>query len=1175
VVRRAALAPAVSPGVDRHGEIERAARPRSRSDAAPAVDGPATEQPAGSTRNGAGTRRAPVALAPSQARALQRLAGNRAVSALVTAQRRPADPAFGDVPANEASAGLQAGSTVDAGAAAGTTADAVVAGGGPAGDSGTGAPAGDAAHSEAQTASAELHRLGASGLHEAMAPAVGAAQAAAASGATGAIEEAVGSGGRGLAQSAGTAAAEAAGEAAAGARELPEVPVAPSAEGGQEVEPTGAAAGGVDGLPVQRDAALAEPIAEIRPPELPNAEVEADSSHLATVSQEAQSEAGSVGSSAGRPSGGGLLGGLISRAVSWVGGKVSSVTGLLSGAGSTVLDVLRHPVDSLTAGVKATVTGARHAASAAIGAVGGGVRAALDGARGAIQGVVKGAFGAARTLLGRLGPMIGQAVRSAISGGKGLASSVIELVQQKAQQLFAGFTALPARIAAAATGAVTRLQTALTAITTRIAATVTELTTRIATTLDGAIQAAGAVVQNIVGRARSFLSGVPGIIASLVRPIVDRILAAVSRFVARIQAAIHRVIATVRAAITRAVAVVVGLVQRAVAAAADFIRNRIAAVRDLVVGAIQHAMDAARSAVAAVGNLIRTAMQRILAPIREWLITKITDWLAPRIKSALAAIPPAVLEARIAAAAAARKAAALARSAATTAGQIVQKSRDAVNIEGHDIVRGLLKPDGDHFSVGLGATGEATAGLGAVLTAGLSLDVVVDYPSHEVGLFLSPAAGVGATGGEAARAAVGFAGSWGTVLSFGANRGRGVRAGYQGAFINAGLAAQGDYGAGVSMGSGFYVGAAPLRHAVAPLVAAGSQDPHVPQSQTTPGTPGTPAVPPGPAVAQPEHGLTSGRVFFDTGQATITPAGRAEIDGVLGTIASTASSHPESTFRAVTLGGASLRWRHPDKRGADADNLALSQQRADAVNSLVVSGLAARGLTGRVATSSTGTGSAQAAADARTRHLSSDDNAQIYRDTTVTVYEAERTHTPGTPGTPGTPPTTVTQHPSVGGWTYDPADTPRPAWSGDWGGDDRTGHGFYDPHDPNSPFSPGSDANVLDPMNGPWVPDLLNRPTMGWDTQMGVNLGAQEGASVDASIGASFSFPLGAFAFPGEAVTPLRVTLGLVKVLMDVETLSVAGGLRDVAGIIGAFIPDSVVTGIANLVFPLPPGYTD
>ena len=132
---------------------------------------------------------------------------------------------------------------------------------------------------------------------------------------------------------------------------------------------------------------------------------------------------------------------------------------------------------------------------------------------------------------------------------------------------------------------------------------------------------------------------------------------------------------------------------------------------------------------------------------------------------------------------------------------------------------------------------------------------------------------------------------------------------------------------------------------------------------------------------------------------------------------------------------------------------------------------------------------------------------------------------------------------------------------GNWFGDDREGKGIG--------------SAIPNPLMGPLVPDLAHRPTMGWDS--GVSLGLRPGVGVGAgaSVNATFSIPIAAIGFPPKAEVPLRVVMGIVKLGLDLLTMNIAGGLRDGVGIIGALVPPAVVNGIADFVFPLPPGYTD
>jgi hypothetical protein len=98
---------------------------------------------------------------------------------------------------------------------------------------------------------------------------------------------------------------------------------------------------------------------------------------------------------------------------------------------------------------------------------------------------------------------------------------------------------------------------------------------------------------------------------------------------------------------------------------------------------------------------------------------------------------------------------------------------------------------------------------------------------------------------------------------------------------------------------------------------------------------------------------------------------------------------------------------------------------------------------------------------------------------------------------------------------------------------------------------------------------------MGWDSGIGLGLRPGVGVGGEVSGSATFSIPIGAYGFPASAELPLRVASGLVKLSADIATMNLAGGLRDGVGIVGAFVPSAIVDGVANFIFPLPPGYTD
>jgi hypothetical protein len=284
----------------------------------------------------------------------------------------------------------------------------------------------------------------------------------------------------------------------------------------------------------------------------------------------------------------------------------------------------------------------------------------------------------------------------------------------------------------------------------------------------------------------------------------------------------------------------------------------------------------------------------------------------------------------------------------------------------------------------------------------------------------------------------------------------------------------------------------------------------------------------------------------------------------------------------ATIGGASLRWRTPGAATAGIQNQRLSVARANAVSNIVEAGLAQRNLSGVTSVQRQAIGSILG----RALGLSDDDNSQMFRATSLTAYESGGRVGPNTPGGPGTGGAPnlgdggsgpVGIGPQQGTGANDPFANPGPGGPGtgtrnspslqegkyDWGQDTR--------HDPTDPTK----NNELSATALPMVPDLLNRPTMGWDSGISIGGTAEAGAGVGAGVSASYSIPVATAAFPADAEVPLRAVSGIVKLAGDFTTGNVPGAIRDGVGLAGAFVPTEIVNAVADGVFPLPPGYTD
>src|SRR4029453_2978100 len=90
--------------------------------------------------------------------------------------------------------------------------------------------------------------------------------------------------------------------------------------------------------------------------------------------------------------------------------------------------------------------------------------------------------------------------------------------------------------------------------------------------------------------------------------------------------------------------------------------------------------------------------------------------------------------------------------------------------------------------------------------------------------------------------------------------------------------------------------------------------------------------------------LPGATVFFDTGSSAVSPLDRGQIDAAVAAITAKHAANPDATFNITIVGEASQRYQHPDKEGRVADNKKLSQERANAVASIVAGDLARAGL---------------------------------------------------------------------------------------------------------------------------------------------------------------------------------------------------------------------------------------
>ena len=500
----------------------------------------------------------------------------------------------------------------------------------------------------------------------------------------------------------------------------------------------------------------------------------------------------------------------------------------------------------------------------------------------------------------------------------------------------------------------------------------------------------------------------------------------------------------------------------------------------------------------------RALIERIARPIMERLTRELLKYIAPYIKDALRQarlqdprgqpIPPSA-----------------SASIAQQAGQVVQA-------EAHDIVQGLLKPDGDHFGFQISGTLAAEAFAGVGITGAIAFDVVVDYVHHQFGFFISPAvqgqsylgAEVKAGGGGA----IGF--NYATVMSMGSNRGptKSVEDAFGGPFVNELVGVGGAYGVTASKGHNFYMGA---RSAFYPQV---QGPPTTTRGVDTPDTttPGTP---------ERREGVDTEEGLFATGSNALTPAGRRQVGQAAAAARTRHAQNPSSRIQIVVTGEASRRWKHPGRQTPDELNDALARDRERTVEAEL------RSILGQDAAAVEIVPDPEGSSRARRDRVATDDDSQQYRDVTINVIEiipaTADTVTPGT-HTPGTT-------------------TP-----GEFGDDPRMSWRKYTP---------------------PYLPDVAhgNRPTIGWDSTLSAGLGAEVGVTSMPGSGCR-AIPLPHVNFPAQAELPLRIAFGVIKMGVDFVSVDGAGMFRDALGtftpIAEAILDEQIAEPAANMVIPRP-----
>lgn len=867
-----------------------------------------------------------------------------------------------------------------------------------------------------------------------------------------------------------------------------------------------------------------------------------------------------------------------SMASSWLQNKSAEVSRMLGQLGGVVTRTVESPISRAIGLVRSVVSGVIAQAQGMIGSISRMMRGPLEMVRQQIRAAIRSVVHAVANVIRPLARTLGPLVRRIIDGGGNIAGGIAAQIRRTVDTMLGRITALPGRVLSGTQNIIRNITSSIQNVVGRLSARFTSVAQNIAAGIRSAMAGGMQVINRMASIARSVAGMVPQAIASIVRPMLDRIIASALAIAESLRSRVERMVKSAEDGVRARIDAARAQVTRTVARISAQARGAVQTVSDRLRRAVSRTVSGVRGVVNGARDLIASLIRRVAQPIKDRLTKKLVELLGPIINAAIKK-----------ASAIAEQAKRFPKALASAAPQVASTLGNAAVINAHDIMRGLMKPDGDHFSLGVNLSGEAKAIGGASVGGTITLDLVLDYPSHEIGVFATPAVGVSATAGAEAGGGPSLTGvaNWGSVLSFGANRRNGVRAGYQGGFLGASVGAHGELGAKVEVNNSIYVGATNPVAALEPVTRHLPGLGPDPQADSNPGPgPGPTPLPnpstnePGrpPAQLPPTRGgevmLSSQTVLFESGRSNISATGRRVIDAVLDSAAQSRAANPNATYRVATIGGASLRWRTPGGSSAGLQNQRLSVERANAVSSIVEAGLSQRNLANVTSVQRQAIGSLLG----RALGLSDDDNSQMFRSTSLTAYESggrdSNTHDGAGSGTGGVP--------YIGGGggagASDPFANPGPGGPGtgtrntpslregqsDWGRDLRT----QDPNDPTK-------TNAWSPTALPLVPDLLNRPTMGWDSGVAVGAAAEEGVGLSAGVSASYSFPVYTAAFPADAELPIRAASGLLKMEADFSTGNVPGALRDGVGLVGAFVPTEIVNAIADGVFPLPPGYTD
>ena len=743
------------------------------------------------------------------------------------------------------------------------------------------------------------------------------------------------------------------------------------------------------------------------------------------------------------------------------------------------------------------------------------------------------------------------------SGGKtNLVAELLSPITSRINGLLQRIRNAANRVVQLVLGLARRVAAAITAAIAAIAGFVTRTITAVSNLLRRALAGVQRMLQAVISRVMSVARGLPSAVAGLVSRILSGVGSLVNRVISAVTRAINAVTRVLVAFVRRVAAAATALVRRILALVIAAVHRVVAMVKAFLRRAASLVARAIRAVVSFITGLVRRAAKAIADAVM-WLVLK---WLKPRIQAAL------------------RRAREIIERIRRYGERYVRAAREGVRRAqalGRSILQSLLKPEGDHFTIGItggvGVSGGEVVIGGAALSAQFLLDMHVSYRHNSMRAYITVNAELGGGVGVGLEATgvspdFGLGGTygWGSVLSYGQKSdmddsvtgwqvGAGVGAEVQGAVGPAGVSV------GMSEGLSTNLEDVPAWAARAPFgynpvtgfappppgvpVIGGPGFPDTVPGTATPAPPGggtwSEVGPAGPGGAGP-GGAGPGRggpplrptvvpespqtvrrsVFFDPiGSDEVVRAGQlAKLQQLADRAEALASGAPRALANGLIVGHASPRWRHPRARHTPAEeNQELSTRRA--LNTKARLEPLVRGRSLPFAGIST-----QAVGATTGAEPDQDRPDQRRADVSVNVTRFREVPPPPPPPPP-----------------------PRP-----------------DPHAPTPP--PGQ------------------LPSLGWDTSVSAQWTGKAGAGVEATAGpsASIGYTFGRGPkneaiwredFGAATGKGLRILLGLYKVFLGMAHGNSIAMVRDAAGLVGGvedIIGVELTDPIVDFVIPAP-----